>query len=183
MTLQDLSHKLAMLMALTRPSTSADLVSLDINRRTYSSEWVTFLLAVLAKQLQQQKHGMEFFFPSYTVDGLLCPVVTLREYECHTKALRGPYSNLFLGVTKPHTPVSSTIARWLKTQLGKAGVNMEIVKAHSVRSASTSAAAAAGITTNDILKAADWSNKMVFQKFYHKPISNNPLGAAVISSE
>ena len=53
--------------------------------------------------------------------------------------------------------------------LGKAGVNTEIFKAHSVRSASTSAAAAAGITTGDILKAADWSNESVFQRFYHKP--------------
>ena len=34
--LQDLSHKLAMLMALTRPSRSADLANLDISRRTYS---------------------------------------------------------------------------------------------------------------------------------------------------
>ena len=44
----------------------------------------------------------------------------------------------------------------------KAGVDTEIFKAHSVWSASTSAAATSGITTGDILKAADWSSVAVF---------------------
>ena len=151
---------------------------------TYSLEGVTFLPAVLAKQSRQQKHGTEFFFPSYTLDGLLCPVVTLREYESHTKHSEAPTQLFFWGVTKPHKPVSSsTIPRWLKTLLGKAGINTDIFKAHSVRSASTLAAVVAGITTNDILKAADWSSEMVFQRLYHKPTGNNPFGTAVLSSE
>jgi hypothetical protein len=77
---------------------------------------------------------------------------------------------------------SSTIARWLKILLGKAGMNTEIFKAHSTRSASSSAAATAGITTGDILKAADWSSEAVFQKFYHKPSASNQFGLAVLSS-
>ena len=86
-------------------------------------------------------------------------------------------------VTKPHKPVSSsTVARWLKVLLGKAGVNTEIFKAHSMRSASTSAAAAAGVTTGGILKAADWSSEAVFQKFYHKPSAAGQFGLAVLSS-
>ena len=184
LSLQRLTHKLAMLMALTRPSRSADLANLDLNHRTYSAEGVTFLPTVLSKQSRQRKHGTEFFFPSYSLDDLLCPVLALREYESRTEELRGPHSTLFLGVTKPHKPVcSSTIARWLKTFLGKAGIDTEIFKAHSVRSASTSAAAMAGITTNDILKAADWSSETVFQKFYHKPTASSQFGKAVLSSE
>ena len=42
---------------------------------------------------------------------------------------------------------------------------MKILKAHLVRSASTSAAVAAGIITNDILKAVDWT---MFQKFNYQ---------------
>ena len=60
---------------------------------------------------------------------------------------------------------------------------MEVFKAHSVRAVSTSVAAAAGITTNDILKAANWSSETVFQKFYHKQTTNNKFGKAVLSSE
>ena len=72
--LQDLSHKLAMLMAFTRPSRSADLANLDITRRTYSQEGVPFLPTALSKQCRQQKHGTELFFSRYTHDDLLCPV-------------------------------------------------------------------------------------------------------------
>ena len=133
LSLQNLSHKLAMLMALTRPSRSADLANLDLNHRTYSAEGVTFSPTTLSKQSQQKKHGTEFFFPKYLLDGLLCPVLALKEYEFCTKQMRGSHSSLFLGVTKPHKPVcSSTIARWLKTLLGKAGIDTEIFKAHSV---------------------------------------------------
>ena len=88
-----------------------------------------------------------------------------------------------LGLTKSHKPVSSsTITRWLKVLLGKAEVNTEIFKAHSTRSASTSAAAAAGVTTGDILKAADWSSEAVFQKFNHKPSASSQFGLVVLSS-
>ena len=65
---------------------------------------------------------------------------------------------------------SSTIARWLKTCLSEAGIDSGIFKAHLVRGASSSRAAAAGITTMDILQAADWSSESTFQRFYHLPI-------------
>ena len=51
----------------------------------------------------------------------------------------------------------------------KAGIDTSIFKAHSTRGAATTAAANAGITTEDILKAADWSSDTVFKKFYYKP--------------
>ena len=70
---------------------------------------------------------------------------------------------------------------WIKTLLTKAGINTDIFKAHSVGSAATSTAANAGITTNDILKAADWSSESVFQKFYYKPGQNCTFGTAVLS--
>ena len=44
-----------------------------------------------------------------------------------------------------------------------AGVNTEIFKAHSVKSANASVAAASEITTTDILKAVDWSSEALSQ--------------------
>lgn len=115
LSLQELSLKLTMLMALTRLSRSADLARLDLNHRTYSVEGVTFLPTALSKQSRQQKHGTEFHFPAYPQDGLVCPVTTLREYESRTKPLRGTCTTLFIATSKLHKPVcSSTIARWLK---------------------------------------------------------------------
>ena len=92
-------------------------------------------------------------------------------------------SQLFISFIKPHRPVtSSTVARWLKETLGAAGIDTTIFKAHSVRGASTSAAANSGITTEDILKAADWSTDSSFQRFYYKPVYDTSFAKAVLSA-
>ena len=49
----------------------------------------------------------------------------------------------------------STIARWLKTFMAEAGIDISIFKAYSIRGASCSTAAGAGVTTKVILDAAD----------------------------
>jgi len=48
--LKFLTFKLVMLLALTRPSRSADLAPLQLDRRQFRPEGVVFLLAALAKQ-------------------------------------------------------------------------------------------------------------------------------------
>ena len=66
---------------------------------------------------------------------------SLMLYIERTKDLRGD-KQFFNSFMKPHNPVtSSTIARWLKQVMESAGIDTIIFKAHSVRSASTSAAA------------------------------------------
>ena len=90
---------------------------------------------------------------------------------------------LFLALIKPHKAVtSSTIARWLKSLLEAAGIDTTVFTAHSAQGASSSAAANLGITTNDILKAADWSSESVFQRFYYKPTEDPSFGRAVLST-
>ena len=88
---------------------------------------------------------------------------------------------MFLAVVRPHKPVcSSTLARWLKSLLDKAGIDTSIFEAHSTRSTAASAAANTGITTIDILKAADWSGETVFTKFNYKPLRSGAFGEAVL---
>ena len=157
LSLKQLSHKLCMLLALTRPSRSADLAALQIDRCRFNPEGVTFLPATLAKQSRQGKTLTEYFFPSFSHNRELCPVTTLQKYIDVTSSLRPEGKvKLFVAIVKPHNPVSSaTIARWLRDVLQQAGIDIGIFGAHSIRGASSSAAAAAGVTTNDILKAAD----------------------------
>ena len=50
------------------------------------------------------------------------------------------------------------------------------------RGTAVSATAAAGITTADILKAADWNSESVSTKFYYKPLRSGAFGEAVLSS-
>ena len=110
---------------------------------------------------------------------------TLRAYENRTASHRGTeYSyRLFLSFIGPFQAItSSTIARWLKSLLESTGINTSVFNAHSVHGASSTAAANLGITTNDILKAADWSSESIFQRFYYKPTENPSYGRAVLSS-
>ena len=51
------------------------------------------------------------------------------------------------------------------------------------KGAAVIAAANAGITTEDILKAADWSSDTVFKKFYYKPTKTLGLGQAMLTTQ
>ena len=183
-SVSDLTHKTAMLMALTRPCRSADLSNLNPMFKQFSPEGVTFHPTKLAKQSRPSKPLTEFFFPSFPHNVKLCPVRALRALEIRTEGRRNETNgnHLFLTVIKPYNPAtSSTIARWLKLVLTKSGIDTNIIKAHSI-SASTSSAAIAGLTTNDILSSADWSSETVFQKFYYRPDSSKcKFGTTVLS--
>ena len=166
--LRDLTLKLTMLLALTRQSRSSDLTSLDVRFRRYSSEGVTFQPTKLAKQSGPTKDVTDFCFARFPHNPKLCPVHTLQAYEVVTQGIRddNKVTKLLLATIRPHKAVtSSTIAKWLKVIMERAGINTSIFKAHSVRSASVSTAAIAGITTADILEAADWTNQSVLQNF------------------
>ena len=67
----------------------------------------------------------------------------------------------------------------------EAGIDISIFKAHSVRGAACSTAAGAGVTTKDILDAADWSSERTFQRFYYRELGSSDrstFGSSVLSS-
>ena len=177
--LKFVTFKLAMLLALTRPSRSADLAVLQLDHQRFMPEGVVFFPATLAKQSRQGKPLREFFFLSFLHNSELSPVQTLKQYKSVTSALRPcNVSNLLVSLVKPHKPLSSaTIARWLREVLRLAGIDVNIF---SAQGASTSAAA--GITTNDILKAADWSSDSVFRRFYYLLVNDPTFGRSVLAS-
>ena len=87
LSFQVLTWKLAMILALTRPSRSADLVRLDLQYRRHTPEGVVFQEPGLAKQSRQGKPRAEFFFPAFPSNSRLCPQQTLRAYEQSHSAL------------------------------------------------------------------------------------------------
>ena len=170
------------LLAITRPSRSADLSQLDTSRMRSGVNSVSFIPSTLAKQSRQGKPTEPFFFPSLPQNPILCPVRTLSVYLDKTNQVQGSETKIFLSFIKPHKAVtSSTIARWLRTILKQAGINTEIFSAHCTRGASASAAARDGVTLEDILKAANWSSESDFQRFYHKEVDRAAYRRAVIN--
>ena len=185
LSLQDLTVKTAMLFALTRPCQGADLAELDLNNRFFVPEEVKFTPVHLLKQFRPSHHSVSFFFPTFQGDECLCPVATLKVYERKTAkfcTISGR-NHLFRSFIGKHGPVTScTIARWLKSCLHKAGVDTSKFQAHSTRAAATSKAAMSGLAVEDILKAADWSSRGIFQKFYYKPEFSAEFGSVVLAA-
>lgn len=172
-SLKDLALKTTMLIALCSGQRCQTIQALDIKAMTLTNEHCTFYIHKLLKTSKPGKHFGRVHLESFT-DKTSCVVSCIKEYTNRTKSLRGNNTQLLLSCCKPFKPVSTdTIGRWLKTVLNKAGVDTTVYSAHSTRSASTSAAKAANVPVEIIMKAAGWTNAETFRKFYDKPVTND----------
>ena len=181
-----------MLLALTRPARSVDLSKLDIRARSFTAAGVTFKALHLSKQSRASKPVVDSFYPRFPEEEVICLVTTLQVYEARTVGFPALSTDktktlVFLSWIRECEPVTScTIARWLRTCLSEADIDTGIFKARLVRRAASSKAAGIGVTTADILQAADWSSVSMFQKFYLRSTQeskNHPLfGKAVLAS-
>ena len=109
----------------------------------------------------------------------------MKVYEKRTAFFRDSSgeNGVFHSFIGKHGPVtSSTIARWLKTCLQKAGIDTFKFKAHSTRAAAATKAAMSGSTVDEIMKAADWFSEGIFQKFYYRPQHSGEFGSAVLAA-
>ena len=110
---------------------------------------------------------------AFLSDKTLCVVAALNCYIERTAIWGGKNraSQLLVSFIKPHDAVAkSTVASWIKQILIMPGVNTDIFKLHSVRSASLSHANLSGLSFSDILKRGSCSNKTAWERFYNKSI-------------
>ena len=105
-----------------------------------------------------------------------------RKLPTKTASLRDGEANLLTAPIKPHMKVTvSTVSRWLKGVLQLSDINIDIFKAHSTSSASTSKAFLKGASIKEIIKTACWSNESTFQTFYNrKVVQANSFQSTVI---
>ena len=62
---------------------------------------------------------------------------------------------MFIPYVKPHKEITTaTLVRWIKEVLKLSGIDVTLFKAHSVRSASTSALYSRGANLSEILQMA-----------------------------
>ena len=77
----------------------------------------------------------------------------------------------------------ATIARWVKTILQQAGIDVSTHTAHSSRAAATSHAQKQGLNLQEIMKSAGWTSSSTFEKIYNKtPETIHNLGEVVLNS-
>ena len=127
------------------------------------------------------------FFAKYPLCEKLCVLRCLQCYIMRTSSFRpvrcpNTASQLLLSYHQPHHPVQScSIARWIKSVLGSAGIDTAIFKGHSTRSVSTSKARAGGVSLEEVIKMVDWSGGSSFTCFYYQPTFDNRYAMAVMS--
>ena len=176
LSLKRLSHKLAVLLALSNASRASELYALDTRYMSRDEGGISFTIAELTKTARPGKKKA-VHYPPFKGEGKLCPVRALNEYLQRTDRSRREdqsRTRLFLSVVKPFNPVGkSTIARWMKAVIHEAGVDKHF-NAHSIRGAAATAASMQGMSLSDIMNIADWSSENVFKTFYYRPSEQRP---------
>ena len=143
-------------------------------------------IAGLLKTSRPGHHKSQLVLKAYPEDVKVCVMSFIREYVNRTATLRKPNGGegqkLFVGVVPPHKPVgSSTIGRWTKITLSRAGVNTELFSAHSTRAAAASAAKTV-IPVDKLLKTVGWASERTFAMCYDKPIEKSQgVGEALLA--
>lgn len=112
------------------------------------------LLLLSARKSRRHDALKVIFINRLVQEGNLCPVKCLEHYVSCTNDLWNDVSDsLFIFSKKPHPKATpSTVARWIKSILFEAGVDVPIFSAHSTGAASASAAWAKGMVLEAILK-------------------------------
>lgn len=181
LSLKLLTLKLTALIALSSAPRAQTLVSLNLDCMTVLNSKVVFQFKNLLKTTKQ---GKSFILELYHYENeSLCVMHTLMHYIDRTKNLRKS-QQLLVSYCSFKPVSSSTIARWLKTVLFNAGIDINQFKAHSYRSAAVSAAFSRGCSLELILKTADWSSAKNFRKFYLRVTEprNVDFGEAVMTT-
>ena len=164
LTLKCLTQKLAMLLALVLAHRSSGLARLTLQGQRFTLEGVVLATKGVAKHTRPggEESLQPVTIPAFKEDKRLCPVECLKAYIAATSQFRTTEESqqLFLSYQALHKPVQScTIARWIKQTLSTSGVDTGVFSAHSTRGASSTAAAMAGMSTQQIMARAGWSSE------------------------
>ena len=183
LTLKELTFKLCMLLALLSGQRCQTLHILSLKHMILTDKKCIFYIMSLIKQSRKGSHQKPIELDAFSKCTDLCVVTVLKEYLRRTKTFRKHSENqLFLILNEPHTPASKdTVARWIKTTLAMAGVNLHY-SAHSTRMAATSAADKCGVPIETIMEAAGWSNTSTFGKFYKKEVEKQSMGQTLLDN-
>lgn len=182
LSLEKLTWKLVMLLALLTGQRGQTLYALDIRNIVLENEQAVLRVGDLLKTTKPNNHLGELVLKAYP-EKSLCVVLTLKSYMDRTRLLRGKTTRLFVTTVKPHNAAArSTLSRWIKKVMKAAGIDISRFTPHSTRSASTSAAVGK-LPLDTILKTVGWKSDCTFRKFYNKPVVDKTLlGQAVMEN-
>ena len=172
--LKNLSIKTATLIALTSAARASEICALDTKCMQITDSEISFTVTDLTKTRKVKDTCGKVTFPSFE-DSQLDVRSCIIDYLKTTEPIR-TVSKLLISYVKPHNAIKPcSMARWLKTMLGTAGIDTNVFKAHSTRGACTSKANKFGLSVDQIMKKASWKSATTFQRFYNKPTQGEDL--------
>lgn len=170
LSLKTLTLRTVALVAITSAQRSQTIQLLDISFMRRVNQGLHFTLNKLTKTDKPGKFN-SVFFPMFMENEKLCVVKTLLAYIKKTTPVRKS-NQLFISFRKPFLPVSTaTLARWLLEVLQLAGINTQIYKAHSYRSAASSYLFRKGLSVKQIMDKCFWKCDTTFYKFYLRQVA------------
>ena len=173
LNLLDLSVKTVSLLLILTGQRGQSLHLMDVRNITITQNHVKIRFGDLLKTTRPGFHQQELTLKAYAPDRRICIVTVLNEYMRRTADIRS-VDALFISSRKPYGRVSrDTISRWFKNSMKKAGLDLSVFTPHSVRAASTSAAARANIPLGSILGTAGWARENTFRNYYDKPVATH----------
>ena len=177
--LRALACKTATLLSLATLLRVSELGSIKATSINQLSKAVSFNLLNVRKR--QRTGALASFLLPLIEDELICPARCLIEYISRTAVHRGTNDELFLSTVPPFRAVKgNTISNWFKDYLLKSGIDASFT-AHSTRSAAASCAARLGMSVDQILKTANWSNASTFTRFYHRDLPDTDVVATIFT--
>lgn len=178
--LKDLTLKLCALLLLTSAQRVQTIHLIRLSLVNFHKDGCSIYFVDKLKHSKPGKAQTVLRFPKLLEKEKLCVVACLQAYIEKTKDIRQGTDKLLLCYCKPHGPASKdTVARWVKSVLTNAGI--QGFGPHSFRGASSSAMVESGVSLQDVLKSAGWSNASTFRKYYYKPVAEKtkPLKESV----
>lgn len=170
---EKITKKLVILLALCTAQRVQTLSLIKIENINICSNGINIAIKDIIKTSAAGREQPTLYLPYFQENPRICPATTLKDYLNVTNDDRpANVSNLLITMKRPYkSATAQSISRWIKQALAESGVDVAAFSAHSTRHASTSAAAAAGVSVDAIRKAAGWTKtSQVFAKFYHRPI-------------
>ena len=164
-SLKDLTHKTAMLIALASGSRAQSIHMMNLDLMKESTNLFTFYFdsPLKTSRINSKPQIIEV----RRMEGSACCVYSaVAEYIKRTKSLRKT-SHFWISWNKPYSGVTrDSISRWLKDVMRAAGIDTSVFSGHSTRMASTSKAKSLGVGLSSIITTAGWNSTSNFYKFY-----------------
>lgn len=182
LSLEQLSYKLAMLLALVSAQRVQTLSLIELDDISSSSQGVQIFIRNRIKTSGPSRTQPIISLPFYKDDEIICVATTLLFYIDTTKSVRNSVCNkLLITFKKPYRNASSqTISRWIRRVMFRAGIDAKYAS-HSTRHASTSLADRRGVSIDIIRSAAGWTkHSKTFATFYKRPVRDSYAYARAI---